>query len=613
MWATSLIAVLLPSPRPARVAAAFPLVTANDNRTPAGTLSGRTLTLHLDAVRGMWHPDGDDKPGTDIVAFAESGHAPSIPGPLVRVPVGTEVRTTVHNALDSSIVVFGLSGTHARDDTAWIRPGQSRELVMHATSAGTFMYNASYSVRPRGVDPRRGEDRMLTGALVVDEPHASADRVFVLLQLIDTTKIRESDTVSSELLTINGRPWPYTERLTYDVGDTIRWRIINGSYDTHPMHLHGQYFEVLRRGTPYVDSVYTPDQVRQAVTERMSPLTTMYMQWHPTRAGNWLFHCHLNFHVQSHGPFVQPGGVMLASKGPAAAAVAPRDASETHPMAAMGGLVLGTTVRGPIARDDRPRRRLRLFVQQYDSVAGDFVPTFSYEREDLAKHTIPGEPIVLQQGEPVAITVINHTKEPTSVHWHGMEIESYYDGVPAFSGSPEHLSPEIAAGDSFVVYMTPPRAGTFIYHSHDDDVRQEGGGLYGALIVYPAGKPFDAAHDIQVIAGTSPTDGVRLSANAPAVVRAGETYRIRMINITLDRPEAMLLLRDARATQTWTMVAKDGADLPPSQAGIRRADQKVSIGETYDALFTPRAAGVYTFELRTGKGALLALAPLVVR
>ena len=41
-------------------------------------------------------------------------------------------------------------------------------------------------------------------------------------------------------------------------------------------------------------------------------------------------------------------------------------------------------------------------------------------------------------------------------------------------------------GDSFTVLMTPPRAGTFIYHTHADELAQLTGGLYGALLVIPA-------------------------------------------------------------------------------------------------------------------------------
>jgi hypothetical protein len=38
---------------------------------------------------------------------------------------------------------------------------------------------------------------------------------------------------------INGRSWPNTERLTYDVGDTIRVRVINASGAPRPMRLYG--------------------------------------------------------------------------------------------------------------------------------------------------------------------------------------------------------------------------------------------------------------------------------------------------------------------------------------------------------------------------------------
>ena len=43
---------------------------------------------------------------------------------------------------------------------------------------------------------------------------------------------------------INGLSWPATERLTYQLGDKVRWRVINLSSQAHPMHLHGFYFEV---------------------------------------------------------------------------------------------------------------------------------------------------------------------------------------------------------------------------------------------------------------------------------------------------------------------------------------------------------------------------------
>ncbi len=41
-------------------------------------------------------------------------------------------------------------------------------------------------------------------------------------------------------------------------------------------------------------------------------------------------------------------------------------------------------------------------------------------------------------------------------------------------------------GDSFVAEFVPPRAGTFIYHTHANEQLQMGSGLYGALVVVDA-------------------------------------------------------------------------------------------------------------------------------
>ena len=83
---------------------------------------------------------------------------------------------------------------------------------------------------------------------------------------------------------------------------------------------------------------------------------------------------------------------------------------------------------------------------------------------------------------------MNQLPEPTSVHWHGIEIQdSYADGVPGFSGAGLRLTPEIAPGDSFVARFTPPRSGTFMYHAHVDELREQLAGLEGAIIVRDPG------------------------------------------------------------------------------------------------------------------------------
>ena len=54
---------------------------------------------------------------------------------------------------------------------------------------------------------------------------------------------------------------------------------------------------------------------------------------------------------------------------------------------------------------------------------------------------LPGPTILLKRAQPVSITVDNQLPEPTSVHWHGIELESYYDGVAGFAGQGRRLAP----------------------------------------------------------------------------------------------------------------------------------------------------------------------------
>ena len=77
-----------------------PLV-ANTNETPAGRLANGRLTLRLEAAMGAWSPEESAGPSLTVAAFREEGRSLSTPGPLLRVPEGTEIDATVTNRLIS--------------------------------------------------------------------------------------------------------------------------------------------------------------------------------------------------------------------------------------------------------------------------------------------------------------------------------------------------------------------------------------------------------------------------------------------------------------------------------------------------------------------------------
>src|SRR5574339_7904 len=68
-------------------------------------------------------------------------------------------------------------------------------------------------------------------------------------------------------------------------------------------------------------------------------------------------------------------------------------------------------------------------------------------------------------------------------------------GTPAWSVSGCSILPAIAPNDSLTVRVTPPRAGTFMYHSHFDELGQIGSGLYGSIVVLDKGARYDGATD----------------------------------------------------------------------------------------------------------------------
>jgi len=144
----------------------------NDNRVAAGALRGRVLTLHLEARLAMWHPDGDDAPGALLPAFAEEGRAPQIPGPLIRVPAGTDIVVSVRNVLPrDTLVVRGLhdrAGASVAAAPAAVRlaPGELRVLHFRLETPGTYYYWGTTT--GRDINFRTGEDAQLTGAIVVD-------------------------------------------------------------------------------------------------------------------------------------------------------------------------------------------------------------------------------------------------------------------------------------------------------------------------------------------------------------------------------------------------------------------------------------------------------------
>jgi FtsP/CotA-like multicopper oxidase with cupredoxin domain len=228
---------------------------------------------------------------------------------------------------------------------------------------------------------------------------------------------------------------------------------------------------------------------------------------------------------------------------------------------------------------------------------------------------IPSSLLVLERGKPVRITIVNRTRAPTGVHWHGIEVPSYSDGVPDWSGSGGRTAPVIEPGDSFTAEFTPPRSGTFIYHAHANEAFQVNLGLYGALLVVDSGR-YDPEHERLAIFGGNVPGGRNPRINGKNLpdtlrMRAGESYRLRLIHIIPDWTARIALLQ-GDSVLSWRALAKDGAELPPHRQTVRAADFIAGPGETFDFEYRALAPGLIRLEVMQRTG-VWKMAPLPIR
>lgn len=570
------------------------VITANDNRTPAGELRDGVLYLKLELNKGIWYPESQAGEAIPSYAFAESGKPMQVPAPTIRVPQGTAIDISLHNSLRVPATLHGL---HQRPgnagDVVTVSPGETQHIRFEAGAPGTYLYWARTPDGKRGTG--RVLDALLGGALVVDRPgkDPTKDRIFVLERWNGPTRTA-----------INGKSWPFTERLDAEVGKQVRWKIVNASDLSHPMHLHGFYFWLDGQGDGESYTIFEDDVRREEFTHSVKIMETFEITWVPKEPGRWLYHCHRMPHMRLPVP-IDPNDAVIPEHNP--------DHEHMHEwdsgFAGMGGMIMGITVTGPSELDTvngwNPGRRLEMNVGNQSGNPRLYrIALKNLDSDEPASQStgLTGPVLVVTQDQKTEITVKHTAAKPTSVHWHGLEIESYYDGVPWWSGIGEKRAPQIEPGHEFMVKMIPQQAGSYIYHTHWHDEAQLTGGVHGAMIVLPAGQTHDPTTDKSFLMSLSPREpfGGRLllmnGTPQPAAMRlkVGTTYRFRFMNITPSMDNLHVSLRSSTAPVEWRPLAKDAVDVKNS--GLQEALQHIAVGETFDFEYRAQSAQELSLE-----------------
>lgn len=265
-------------------------------------------------------------------------------------------------------------------------------------------------------------------------------------------------------------------------------------------------------------------------------------------------------------------------------------------------------------------------------------------------HSLPAPTLYWTEGEDVVVHITNHMNEPSSVHWHGILLPGYMDGVKGLNSYPG-----IEPGQTFTYRFTIRQHGTYWYHSHTKGQEQDG--LYGALIIRPKGvDPIKADRDAVVMFSDfsaekadailanlkkssdyynngrrtvgdffsdvkakgwklawqssvdwgemrmSPTDLADVSGytflingktpqqNWTQTFKPGETVRLQMINASAMSFYDVRILDTEKKRLKMTVVAADGRHVEP----VAVDEFRFGVAETYDILVTPTEAKAYT-------------------
>ena len=218
--------------------------------------------------------------------------------------------------------------------------------------------------------------------------------------------------------------------------------------------------------------------------------------------------------------------------------------------------------------------------------------------------TTPGPLIEAVEGDHVRIYVTNRLPEATAVHWHGLFVPNGMDGVAGLT------QPGIPPGETFLYEFTLRQSGTYMYHSHFDEMVQMGLGTIGMFVVHPrtpVAPPVDRDFSLMlsewaIKPGTRRPDptvmndfnvftmnGKVFPATAPLVIRAGQRVRIRLGNLgATDHHPFHIHGHAFRVTGT------DAGRIPES-AWVPETTVLVPVGSTRDIEFVANAPGDWPF------------------
>ncbi|MBL4613279.1 MAG: copper resistance system multicopper oxidase [Magnetovibrio sp.] len=103
-------------------------------------------------------------------------------------------------------------------------------------------------------------------------------------------ELRLTGNMERYIWSINGKKYEDEEEIRLKYGERVRFKFVNETMMSHPMHLHGMW-SILDTGA----GKWNP--IKHTIS--IAPGTTVYMETEVDAAGQWAFHCHLSYHASA--------------------------------------------------------------------------------------------------------------------------------------------------------------------------------------------------------------------------------------------------------------------------------------------------------------------------
>jgi hypothetical protein len=215
--------------------------------------------------------------------------------------------------------------------------------------------------------------------------------------------------------------------------------------------------------------------------------------------------------------------------------------------------------------------------------------------------SMPGPTIEATEGDRIRVILKNELPEPTSIHWHGIELPNAQDGAGG------HTEPPTMPGETHVYEFTLYQTGTFMYHTGFNVMKQDAMGLGGLVVVHPKKPKHKVDREFAImlqawslLPGNENPNLITMDFNwftfnglaAPTIpvltINQGERVRIRFGNLSMDSHPIHI------HGYAWKVVGTEGGPIP-EEGQWSGSTINVPPGTTRDVEFVAWNPGVWRF------------------